>query len=125
MDDDNQSLADAAILVIVKNLWLLTKRINSSEQILLAASLWLIGSGPAALQHFNFVHMPEALGIQNYFVAGGENGLIEELPEREIHFHGVVLLRCRPEVMRNVSEDTDVLFCCAVWCCYNHARSHY
>ena len=98
MDDENQSLADAAILVIVKNLWLLMKRMNSSEQILLATSFWFIGSRPAALQHFNFVHMPKALGIQNYFVAGGEDGLIEELPNGEIHFHGVVLLKCRAEV---------------------------
>lgn len=64
------------------------------------------------------MHMPETLGVQNYFMAGGEDGLIEELPEGETHFHGVVLLRCRAEVRKQVSEDTDVLFCRAVWCCY-------
>ena len=43
--------------------------------------------------------MPEALRIQNHFVAG-EDGLIEELPNGETHFHGVVLLRCRAEVVK-------------------------
>jgi hypothetical protein len=43
--------------------------------------------------------MPEALGIQNYFMVG-EDGLIEELPNGETHFHGVVLLRCRAEAVK-------------------------
>jgi len=38
------------------------------------------------------MHMPEALGVQNQLIAGGENRLIEELPEGEAHFHVAVLL---------------------------------